>query len=42
MQINAQTAYDSRNPANGETLKISASNHVSFSVVVTLKSVVNQ
>ncbi|MEO7344873.1 MAG: HU family DNA-binding protein, partial [Methylotenera sp.] len=31
-----------RNPANGETLKISASNRVSFSVGASLKSAVNK
>lgn len=35
-------AYDGRNPANGETLKIAASNRVSFSVGASLKSAVNK
>lgn len=41
-KVTHKPAYDGRNPANGETLKIAASNRVSFSVGATLKSAVNK
>lgn len=41
-KVTHKPAYDGRNPANGETLKIAASNRVSFSVGASLKSAVNK
>lgn len=41
-KVTHKPAYDGRNPANGETLKIAASNRVSFAVGASLKYSVNK
>lgn len=41
-KVTHKPAHDGRNPSNGETLKIAASNRVSFSVGASLKSAVNK
>ncbi len=41
-KVRHKPAYAGRNPLNGETLQIAASNHVSFSVGTSLKSAVNK
>ena len=41
-KVTHKPAHDGRNPSNGETLKIAASNRVNFSVGASFKSAVNK